>query len=427
MVIQTDWLPESEYGATYNLVGDGYRVDKAKTTVRGPMVVEGRATGVDVEVRSGGPAIEFAPISDVMYADRDITLGSSTPSRRPSCTPRPTISVAAPMDISPGAIMWSPEEHPDWNTMVDIGQADDAKVLVTKDDLFPQYLVGTGILRANQLDDSYDGSPTKFVDSGGTIAQGGFSTNEPYVYQNELPDWGRPIAFQLVHDTGFEAYTQTLSIRAGDKDRLAPCLRKLVPLIQRSTVEFITKRTNDLIEAGRGLRHRLLAVQRGAGQVLGRPAAALGIVGNGPDQTIGNFDLERVAGVLEIVRTIFAGRRTPQGGACPPRTWPPTSSSTRRSACLGRGGQLAAATPWSGLRAWPEATWPPPWASSSGNTTRRASASTCSTTAVAPMFWWVASKRTPFQGMIVSRPGMSRLSRAPAPAQARSSRRRSSP
>jgi hypothetical protein len=315
VVIQTDWLPESEYGATYNLVGAGYRVDKAKTTVRGPMVVEGRATGVDVEVRSGGPAIEFARISDVMYADRDITLGFvNTEQAAQLYTKTPTISVAAPMDISPGAIMWSPDQHPDWNTMVDIGQDDTAKVLVTADDLFPQYLIGTGILRADQVDDSYDGSPSQFLKEDGKIAQGGFSTNEPYVYSEELLDWGKPIAFQLVHDTGFEAYTQTMSIRAGDKDRLAPCLRKLVPLIQRSTVEFITKpeRTNDLIVKlveAYGIdfwQYSPELADFSVGQ-----QRALGIVGNGPDQTIGNFDLERVAGVLEIVRTIFAGRRQP--------------------------------------------------------------------------------------------------------------------
>ncbi|HWD46620.1 MAG TPA: hypothetical protein VHM23_23415 [Actinomycetota bacterium] len=314
VVIQTDWLPESEYGATYNLVGDGYRVDAKKTTVRGPMVVEGKATGVDVEVRSGGPAIDFAKISEQMYKDKGITLGYvNTEQAAQLYAQWPTVSVIAPMEISPGVIMWSPEKHPDWNTMVDIGQTN-AKVLVTADDLFPQFLVGTGILRAKQLDTNYDGSPTGFLESGGTIAQGGFATNEPYVYSRELSEWGRPIAFQLVHDTGFEAYTQTFAIRTGDKEKLAPCLRKLVPLIQRSVVEFATKpqRTNDLIiklvnDYGIDFWHYSPELARfSSAQQL-----ALGIVGNGPDQTIGNFDQVRVNGVLEIVRTIFAGRRQP--------------------------------------------------------------------------------------------------------------------
>jgi hypothetical protein len=316
VVIQTDWYPEAEYGATYNLVGDGYRVDAKNKKVRGPMVVEGKATGVDVEVRSGGPAIDFARISDQMYTDRDITLGYvNTEQAAQLYAKTPTLSVAAPMDISPGAIMWSPEQHPDWNTMVDIGQADGAKVLVTADDLFPQYLVGTGILRANQVDDSYDGSPTKFIDSQGTIAQGGFATAEPYVYSKEIPEWKRPVAFQLVHDTGFEAYTQTMSIRSGDKDALAPCLRKLIPLIQRSAAEFITKpaRTNKLIVELVNTHYKdpIWVYSPELANFSVNQQLALGIVGNGPDSTIGNFDLARVGGVLEIVRTIFAGRRQP--------------------------------------------------------------------------------------------------------------------
>jgi hypothetical protein len=315
VVIQTDWYPESEYGASYNLVGDGYRVDTKRKLVRGPMVVDGKATGVDVEVRSGGPAIDFARISEQMYADRDITLGFvNTEQAAQLYAKSPTLSVAAPMDISPGAIMWSPDQHPDWNTMVDIGQDDDAKVLVTADDLFPQYLVGTGILRANQLDDSYDGSPSKFLDSEGTIAQGGFATAEPYVYAEEIPDWGKPVSFQLVHDTGFEAYTQTMSIRSGDKDRLAPCLRKLVPVIQRSIVEFATKpaETNDLIvKLVAAYDDEIWQYSPELAKFSVTQQLDLGIVGNGPDQTIGNFDLARVDGVLDIVRTIFAGRRQP--------------------------------------------------------------------------------------------------------------------
>jgi hypothetical protein len=313
VVIQTDWNPESEYGATYNLVGAGYTVDKAKATVRGPLVVQGRDTGVDVEVRSGGFVTDFAPIAELMYSDRSITLGFvNTEQAAQLYAKAPTISVVAPLEISPGAIMWDPEAHPDWNTMVDIGQTD-VPVLVTADDLFAQYLVGTGILRQRQVKAEYDGSPKRFLESGGEIAQVGFATAEPYVYEKELPDWGKPLAFQLVHDTGFEAYTQTLAVRAGDKARLAPCLRKLVPLIQRSTVDFITRpqRTNALVvdlvaKYDNGWTYTPALADFSVSQ-----QRTLGIVGNGPDATIGNFDLARVRGVLDIVRPIFAGRRQP--------------------------------------------------------------------------------------------------------------------
>jgi hypothetical protein len=314
IVIQTDWMPEAEYGATYNLVGDGYKVDKARNVVRGPLVVEERETGVDVEVRSGGPPTEFAPVASLMYEDPSITLGYvNTEQAAQFNAKEATISVVAPMDISPGVIMWDPATHPDWNTMVDIGQTD-SKVLVTKDDIFPEYLTGSGILRESQLLPEYDGSPDKFINSGGDFAQGGFATAEPYIYQNELSNWGKPIAFQLIHDTGFESYTQTLAVRAGDKDKLAPCLRKLVPLVQRSILNFSQQpeRTNRLI---------VQLVTAYASEVWGYSSELakfsveqqrrLGIVGNGPDQTIGNFDMARVGSVLEIVRPILAGRRQP--------------------------------------------------------------------------------------------------------------------
>jgi hypothetical protein len=314
IVIQTDWMPESEYGATYNLVGDGYRVNAERNLVRGPLVVEGRETGVDVEVRSGGPAIEFATIASVMYEDPSITLGYiNTEQAAQFHAKEPTISVVAPMDISPGVIMWDPATHPDWNTMVDIGQTD-SKVLVTKDDIFPDYLVGSGILRESQLLPEYDGSPDRFIDSGGEIAQGGFATAEPYLYQNELPDWGKPIAFQLIHDTGFESYTQTMAVRAGDKDKLAPCLRKLVPLVQRSVVDYSQQpeRTNRLIvDLVEKYDSEIWSYSADMAEFSVGQQRLLGIVGNGPDQTIGNFDMGRVGSVLEIVRTILAGRRQP--------------------------------------------------------------------------------------------------------------------
>jgi hypothetical protein len=36
-----------------------------------------------------------------------------------------------------------------------------------------------------------------------------------------------------------------------------------------------------------------------------------GIVGNGPDQTLGNFDMTRVTTLLDIVRPVFAKDRQP--------------------------------------------------------------------------------------------------------------------
>jgi hypothetical protein len=313
VVIQTDWNPEAEYAASYNLVGTGSRVDAAREAVRGPLVVEGHTTGVDVEVRTGGPVIGFDAVAHRMYADRSITLGVVNNEQAAQLWSKwPVTSVAAPLDISPGMIMWDPKVHPDWNTIVDIGQTDE-KVLVTADDLFPQFLIGSGILRKDQVDPSYDGSPTRFLRSGGRVAQGGFATAEPWLYEHATEGYNRPVSYQLIHDTGFESYTQTLAIRAGDKARLTPCLRKLVPMIQRSIVDYIGKpdRANKLIVDLVSLYANGWIYPPELARFSVQQLNQLGLVGNGPDQTIGNFDMARVRGVLEIVRTIFASRKQP--------------------------------------------------------------------------------------------------------------------
>ena len=40
-----------------------------------PLVAGGTDTGVELEIRSGGPAIGFQQVSAQMYADKTITLG----------------------------------------------------------------------------------------------------------------------------------------------------------------------------------------------------------------------------------------------------------------------------------------------------------------------------------------------------------------
>ncbi len=74
IVIQTDWFPEAEHGALYEMVGEGYEVDVDKKVVSGPLVASGQDTGVTIEVRTGGPAIGEQTVAAVTYADDSITL-----------------------------------------------------------------------------------------------------------------------------------------------------------------------------------------------------------------------------------------------------------------------------------------------------------------------------------------------------------------
>jgi hypothetical protein len=313
IVVQKDWQPESEHGFLYNLVGTGYKVDTDKKRVTGPLVAQGRDTGVDIQIRTGGPAVGFQPVPAVMYTDQSIHLGYvATDEAVQFAAKQPTTAVMAQMDISPLAIIWDPQTHPEFNTIVDIGQTN-TQVLYTEGLSYMEFLVGSGILRRSQLNGNYTGSPDLFIASRGKDALQGFATSEPYLYQNEIPQWKKPLKFQLVNDAGYPVYFSSMSIRAGDKAKLAPCLKKLVPILQRSQVDFVKNPTHgidvilDLVQ-----QYKTGWVYgKGLAEYSAKAMVDLNIVGNGPDDTLGNFDMTRVQRVIEIMNPILTAQKKP--------------------------------------------------------------------------------------------------------------------
>ena len=314
VVIQTDWFPESEYGNLYQLLGPGYTIDTAKKVIRGPLVASGQDTGVQVEIRAGGPAIGFQTVTAQMYTEKSITLGQvNSDEAIANAGSQPTLAVVAPLEISPLMILWNKKDHPDFNTIADIGQTD-TKILYYQTDTYAQYLLGAGLVRANQMDGSYDGTPSRFVASKGTIANGGFATSEPYIFKNELPaGQSYDTDFQLINDTGYPSYSEALSIRPADKEKLAPCLQKLVPILQQSSVDFMTNpaKTNALVIDAVKKNKAQWSYSPGMADYAVKTLRNLGLVGNGPDKTLGNFANDRVQRMIDILTPIFAAQRKP--------------------------------------------------------------------------------------------------------------------
>jgi hypothetical protein len=312
IVIQTDWDPESEYGVYYHLLGPSPKIDTKKKLVSGSLVAGGKDTGVRLEVRTGGPSIGFEPVSSQMYKDPAITLGQvSTDEAIRFSAKQATLAVVAPMEISPFMIMWDPQAYPQFNTIADIGKTD-TKVLYFEGDTYMAYLTGTGVLKKSQVDGSYDGKPGNFVAADGKVAQAGFATSEPYIYEHEVRQWGKPVKYALVNEAGYPFYPQALSIRAADKAKLAPCLKKLVPIIQRAQVDYLANpaETNKFVVD--------LVKQYNDGWVYSEGLANYAIdkmrsdfVKNGSDQTLGNFDTARLQRMIEIVTPIFTAQNQP--------------------------------------------------------------------------------------------------------------------
>lgn len=311
IVVQTDWNPESEHGGTYKMVGPNPKIDADKKRVTGALVAkDGTNTGVSIEIRAGGPAIGFQNVAAQMYSDTSITLGygGSDDAIALSKT-QPTLGVFAGLEKSPQIIMWSPDAHPDWKTIADIGQTD-TKVLYFQGATYMEYFTGKGILKKSQVDGSYDGAPANFVASGGKVAQQGFATAEPYIYEHEIKAWGKPVKYQLIADAGFDFYQQMLSIRTGEKEKLAPCLKKLVPIMQQAQADFMTDpaSTNKLILELVNKYNNGWAYSQNVADDCVKQMKALGIVGNGKDSTLGNFEDSRLTALIDIAKPIFTAQ-----------------------------------------------------------------------------------------------------------------------
>jgi hypothetical protein len=303
IVIQTDWFPESEHGAVYNLLGDDYEVDVDNKTVSGSLISEGLPTGVGLEIRAGGAA-GSGDVETLMYTDDSITFAfGTTDGQILSWENTPLMTVVAPLDISPLMIMWDPATYPEVTSIADLGEQG-VTINAFGGQTFTPVLAAMGVISEDQVDPSYDGGPTRFITANGAIAQQGLASAEPYLYEHVFEDWMRPVAYQLIHDAGFQTYSQTLAIRPDDLETLRPCLEAFVPVVQRSAVEFVSDptRTNAAIVDVVEQYDTFWVYTPELADYSVQTQADLGLTGNGPDDIIGNLEPERVETLLQQVR-----------------------------------------------------------------------------------------------------------------------------
>ncbi|MCU1659273.1 MAG: hypothetical protein JWO57_3929 [Pseudonocardiales bacterium] len=314
VVIQTDWNPESEHGGQYQLLGPNPSIDSSSKSVTGDLYASGQPTGVKLQIRAGGPAIGFQTVTSQLYKDSSITLGYLGTDEQVSLSKtQPTVAVLAGMQKSPQIIQWSPQVHPDWQTIADIGKTNE-KVLYFQGAAYMDYLTGKGILKKSQIDGSYDGTPTAFVGSGGKFATQGFATSEPYTYQHEVKAWGKAMKYQLIADAGFNFYQQALGVRADKLAGLKPCLTKLVPVMQQAIVDFVKNPapTNDLILKLVNSYNNGWVYSKGVADYAVATMKQLGIVGNDPTTgVLGLFDATRVQQLIDILSPIYQKANKP--------------------------------------------------------------------------------------------------------------------
>ncbi|MFB8008707.1 ABC transporter substrate-binding protein [Nocardia sp. NPDC056000] len=307
VVVQSGWNPEAEFGFLYNLISAHPSIDAGRKATTGPLFAHGEYTGVNLEIRAGGPAIGFQPVMSRMYQDHDITLGFvDTEQAVFASATAPVTSVFAPMTKSPQMIMWDPQTYPGVKTIADL-KAAKAKVLYFQGEAYMNYLVGAGVLDKSQTDSSYDGTPSYFVAANGKSAQQGFASTEPYVYEHQVQAWNKPVAYQLIADAGFPTYKSTMAVRSGELAQSSACLKKLVPVLQRSVIDYLAApdAANKVIVDSVAAYNTGWTYDADNARYAVRTMLADGIVGNGTTGALGGFDLARVGRILEVTKPIF--------------------------------------------------------------------------------------------------------------------------
>jgi hypothetical protein len=294
IVIQTDWFPEPEHGAVYQLIGPGGTIDKDKGSYSGPLL----DTGVNLEIRAGGPFLGNETVSAQMYKDKSIFMGYvSTDAAALFSAKLPTVAVVTPLEKSPQILMWDPTQF-GFTSFADIAKSD-AKVLYFQGATYMNFLIGKGYVRKEQLDASYDGSPTRFVTEK-KIVQQGFASNEPYKYEHDIRQWMKPVKFLLIHDAGYKIYPEALAVRPDTPAASGACLKKLVPLIQRAQVDYMTDPTpvnDELLKIVKRFASFWTLSEAGNADAV-KKMRDLEIVSNGSNTTLGDFDPARVDQLL---------------------------------------------------------------------------------------------------------------------------------
>ena len=303
IIVQTNWFPEAEHGGTYQVIGPDGIIDGENGTYSGPLA----DTGLELEIRAGSLFIGFQPVTSVMYQDPDIFFGYVDGGEMiQQSGANPTIAVMANLEISPLAMLWDPGTY-DFASIEDIRDAG-VTVLHFDPSVSIEYFVETGQLSADQLDASFDGSPAAFLASNGGIVFQSFATNAPSLYENVITDWGKPLDYLLVHDFGWTQYQSPLVVRPDTITEYGDCLKMLIPVFQQGWIDYMNdpvpmnNRILEIVEAQATFWSLSEQLNADAITVM----RELDIVSNGPDDTFGNFDMDRIQTLIDEIAPVFA-------------------------------------------------------------------------------------------------------------------------
>ncbi len=308
LVIQTDWYPELEHGGTYQLIGPDGTADKTTVSYSGP-VQEQYAVGGLKTITIKTINFDKANSSQLLDGDADMAyIGLGDVIKDSAAIDM--VSIMKTLDKDPQMVMWDPTQY-DIQKPEDILASGASVLHFPGPPAYIDYMIGKGIMSADQSDPSYDGSDAKFVAEAGAIIQQGFASNEIYKYENEI-NWkdGAPadVSYYTVGDLGFDNYPAALTMMKTRAEELDACLMLLVPKMAQAWVDFfndpkpITDAMISINETHDGFWGLSEAINEAGLAVVDEKEIAV----NSADGTYCSFDPDRAAGIYDTVAAIYA-------------------------------------------------------------------------------------------------------------------------
>ncbi|HEX3425640.1 MAG TPA: hypothetical protein VHT30_05880 [Acidimicrobiales bacterium] len=305
VVVQADWLPEADHGFLYQMIGGGGQ--ESQYTYQGPL----GSTGVNLEILSGGPGLgngvsqpsslyvgnlvkRVTPTLSFVSSDDAIQYSKQFP----------TTAVFAEYQKSPQVIMFDPSKYSIKN-LADLKSAvgSGAKIYVESTTFsFVRWLIAQGI-PSGAFIGGYSGDLEKFVGGSGSLLNQGFATNEVYTLEHLTPNWDKPVGYLYIADAGLPFYQSSMSVATSKLTQLAPCLKKLVPIMQHAVVDYVNNPTevNTLLAdfnnkgLGAAFWHTPVALNAAAAKIMVSDHLVADTPGT---SSVGGFDLGQVTAVI---------------------------------------------------------------------------------------------------------------------------------
>lgn len=319
--IQKDWLAQAEHGGLYQMIGAGGEMSSGQYS--GPL----GSTDITLTILEGGGGIG---LGDGETAYSALYNGNSKAGVVPHLGFQeldgafifskrfPVVGVVTPLEKAPQGLWWDRGTYPEGFHSIDDLKAFAASgkgmiYVSTIQRTFGLWLVESGVPKEVFIE-GYRGDGENFVTSNGTWLNQGFITSEPYKFSTGM-NWSKPIDAVTVGELGYDNYTGMLAVATNRLEELAPCLEKLVPIIQQAYVDYINdpREVNQLIyefnEAGHATSWWKTPMD--LMEYASNTMKEAGIVANSPSGAVGAFDMDRVLKMYEIVKPWLDERANP--------------------------------------------------------------------------------------------------------------------